>query len=439
MTPPGEAVGRFGDFELLERLGRDGPFAMFRARQARLDRAVMLKVPVGGPVTLEQAAVLRREAAAVHALDHPHIVRVFEAGEHGGRPYLAMAHVAGQRLNHRLKTGPLRWQLAVDLARQLAAALAHAHDRGAIHGALRPDVVWVTPDGQARLAGFGSPIQFEEIDDKWIGGFAGYLAPEQAGGRGAVGRNTDVYGLGALLYAMLTGVPPHQAATADATFRLIRGTAPVAPSRLTPDIPEDLDEICLKCLRVNAAKRYGAERPWARLTADLRRVQSGRSVRVADDLGGRFLAWARRQARPLRVAALLGVFALIPAGWDRLRHQAAWNSLADADASGEAYARAARYFERLQADQPGDAETNAGVMLARFRTGQALPAEMGPNVWHTGDDEWDAVQQLTRALAAAREGRKADAQAILRGTRVTRYLPRTDVERWLLEELEKAL
>src|SRR5205823_12581120 len=123
-----------------------------RERQLRLDRAVMLNVPVGGPVTLELAAILRREAAAANALDHPHVVRVFEAGEHGGRPYLAMANVGGQRLIHRLKSGPLRWRLAVDLARQLAAALTHAHERGVTHGALRPDVIWVTADGQARLA-----------------------------------------------------------------------------------------------------------------------------------------------------------------------------------------------------------------------------------------------------------------------------------------------
>src|SRR5262249_31759473 len=151
-----------------------------------------------------------------------------------GRPYLAMAHVGGQRLIHRLRSGPLRWALAADLTRQLATALGHAQERGTVHGALRPDVVWITADGQARLAGFGSPVRFEEIDVKAIASFAGYLSPEQAGGRGGVSRNTDVYGIGALFYAMLTGVPPHQASETDGTLRLIRSTPPVAPSRLNP-------------------------------------------------------------------------------------------------------------------------------------------------------------------------------------------------------------
>src|SRR5439155_10581101 len=131
------------------------------------------------------------------------------------------------------------------------------------------------------------PVRFEEIDAKAVAGSAGYLAPEQAGGRGAVGRNTDVYGLGAILYAMLTGVPPHRAATLDETFRLIRESPPVAPSRLNPEIPESLDEICLKCMNVNPAKRYGTERPLARLIADMKRAQSGRSAGRADDPGDR--------------------------------------------------------------------------------------------------------------------------------------------------------
>jgi hypothetical protein len=438
MTPNDAVIGRFGDFELLERLGRDGAFALFRARQVRLDRPVMLKVPVGGPATLEQTAALRREATAANALDHPAIVRVFEAGDHGGRPYLAMAHVEGQRLNRRLKAGPLPWRLAADVARQLAAALLHAHERNIVHGALRPEAIWLTHDGQARLTGFGSPIRFEEIDAKTIAPSAGYLAPEQAGGRGPVGRNTDVYGLGALLYAMLTGVPPHRAATPDATFRLIRDQPPLAPSRLTPDIPESLDEVCLKCLRVDPAKRYGTERPLTRLVADLKRAQSGRSLGGGSDIGSQLLRWSRRHLRLFRTVALLIVFVMIPACWDRHRHHAAWYTLADKDASADDQRQAAQYFQRLHADQPADAEIGAALTLADFRAGRPLPTESDPSAWHSGD-EWTAIQQWTRALDAVRHGRKNQGRAILQSAHAAGYEPRTAMERWLRTELERAV
>src|SRR5262249_31898651 len=147
-----------------------------------------------------------------------------------GVPYLALAPIGGELLAERLKDNPLSPRLAISLTRQLAETLLHAHERGVIHGSLRPEVVWITADSQARLTGFGCPVRSEEIDSDMVGAYAGYLAPEQSGGRGAIGRATDTYGLGALFYAMLTGSPPHQSVIVAETCRQIRSQVPVAPS-----------------------------------------------------------------------------------------------------------------------------------------------------------------------------------------------------------------
>ena len=146
---PPMTARRVGDFELLQRLGRDGPYLLFRARQVSLDRAVMLKVLPARLASLERSALMRREAAAADKLDHPGILRVYEAGEAGGNPYLALAPVDGTRLAERLKDSALPPRLAVDLIRQLAEALLHAHERNLLHGSLRPEAVWVTREGQA--------------------------------------------------------------------------------------------------------------------------------------------------------------------------------------------------------------------------------------------------------------------------------------------------
>src|SRR5262249_10801830 len=138
---------RFGDFELLKRAGRDGPFLFFRARQISLARPVLLKVLPERTRTLERADLLRREAQASDRLDHPSIVRVYEHGIVGGAPYLAQAPVEGEPLTERLKGGAVPPRLALDLTRQLAEAVAHAHDRHVLHGSLRPEAVWLTRDG----------------------------------------------------------------------------------------------------------------------------------------------------------------------------------------------------------------------------------------------------------------------------------------------------
>lgn len=431
MSGPRRKTRNFGDFELLQRVGRDGPFHLFRARQVSLDRLVTLKALPERTATLERAALLRRELDAGNRLDHPGILRIYEAGEAAGAPYLAMPPIDGTQLAERLKTSALPPRLAIDLARQLAEALSHAHERGVFHGSLRPEAVWVTRDGQARLTGFGCPIHFEELDTKAVTASAGYLAPEQAGGRGAVGRATDIYGLGALLYAMTTGVPPHQGATVAETCRMIRSQPPLKPTRLNPGLALALDDVCLRCLHLLPARRYGT---WSRLLSDLRRVRSGRPDKPDSDFAG----WLTRHARAVRVASLLFVFGVVPAFWDGYRESAAWDAVTLADSSPAQYMRSARFFDERVADRPYDREAETGLMLARFRTGELVgPHHVEPVSRDALRDELAAIHAMTQILQACREQRLDAARTAFRSLQEAGYVAQSKRERRLYQECQR--
>jgi hypothetical protein len=424
-------MSRFGDFELLQRAGRDGPFQFFRARQISLNRSVTLKVLPERTRTLERTGLLRREAEAADKLDYPGIVRVFGHGEVSGTPYLAQAPVDGESLAERLRSGAVPPRLALDLARQMAEAVAYAHDRHVLHGSLRPEAVWLTRDGHVLLAGFGCPVLFEEMDDGAVANWTGFLAPEQAGARGAVGKSTDVYGLGALLYAMTTGVAPHRGATVAETCRLIRSRPAVRPSRLHPGLSPALDEICAKSMRASPAKRYGPERPLPKLIAELRGAGAGWAEPVPD-----LTLWLRRHTRLVRGVALVLLLGALPALWDRQQQRRAWDRLADTDAPLEQYERAARHFERQAAERPYGAEAEAGLMLARFRTGGPVPR--GP-AWREVADEWSAIRALTHVLTLATHGHRQEARAALNDARGLGYTPRSETERRLVRECEDAM
>jgi hypothetical protein len=171
-----------------------------------------------------------------------------------------------------------------------------------------------------------------------------------------------------------------------------------------------------------------------RLIADLRRVDTSRTPSESWD---EIWPWLRRHGRLARTAALVLLFALMPAASDRLRHRAAWDILSHADQSGEEYGRAARHFERQVADQPFDAETNAGLDLAHLRTGTgAEPAGVAQS-WSRDIDEWSAVRKLAQILAEVKLNHRDGARASFHAARSAGYLPRTDVERRLWDECER--
>ena len=301
----------FGDYEIIRELARGGMGVVFEARQVSLSRKVALKMILAGQLANDtEVSRFYTEAEAAANLDHPGIVPIFEVGQHEGQHYFSMGFIEGQSLSQRLAQGPLLTREAVDLIRRVSQAIEYAHQRGVIHRDLKPANVLLDQNGNPRVTDFGlaKRVQGESglTGSGQIMGTPSYMPPEQAGGeRGGVGPAADVYSLGATLYALVTGRPPFQAATAMDTVLMVIGDEPVSPRRLNASIPRDLETICLKCLEKEPGRRYTSA---AFLAEDLRRFLAGEPI-LARPVGSmeRLRKWARR--RPA-AAALVSVSSL---------------------------------------------------------------------------------------------------------------------------------
>ncbi|MBL8819111.1 MAG: protein kinase [Planctomyces sp.] len=260
----GTTIRYFGDYELHEEIARGGMGVVYRARQVRLNRQVALKMIRAGKFSSDtEVQRLRVEAEAAAQLDHPAIVPVFEVGEYEGLHYFTMAFVEGETLSAKLNTGPLSPHVAAKLMQTVAEAVSYAHERGVIHRDIKPGNILIDKSGQPRVSDFGLAKQVSSDSDLTttgqILGTPAYMPPEQALGKlQDVGKPSDVYSLGAVLYATLTGRPPFQAATAIETLRLVVEQQPLAPRLLNPSIPRDLETICLKCLEKTISRRYSS-------------------------------------------------------------------------------------------------------------------------------------------------------------------------------------
>jgi predicted Ser/Thr protein kinase len=296
-------------YEVLGELGRGGMGVVYRARQARLGRTVALKVLLAGAHAGEQElARFRAEAEAVARLHHPNVVQVYEVGEEGGHPYLALEYVDGGSLADRLRGTPLPAREAARLAEALARAVHAAHEKGIVHRDLKPANVLLTADGTPKVVDFGLAKRLDgatlHTQTGAVLGTPDYMAPEQAEGQ-AVGPAADIHALGTLLYQMLTGRPPFVAENALDTLLRVRLDEPVPPSVLQPKVPRDLSTVCLKCLPKAPAQRYASARD---LADDLRRFLNGEPVRARPvGRAERLWRWCRRNPA---VAALLVAVAL---------------------------------------------------------------------------------------------------------------------------------
>ncbi len=302
----------FGDYEIVRELARGGMGVVFQARQVTLNRPVALKMILAGQLADEDA--MRRfhiEAEAAANLDHPGIVPIYEVGEHEGQHYFSMGFVEGQGLSGLLAAGPLPPRQAAELMAKVAEAIEYAHQRGVIHRDLKPANILLDRAGNPRVTDFGLAKKLEGdsglTGSGQIMGTPSYMPPEQAGGkRGDVGPAADVYALGATLYALVTGRPPFQAATAMDTVLQVIGDEPVPPRRLNASVPLDLETICLKCLEKEQGKRYGSA---SDLAEDLRRYLDGVPI-AARPVGRVERAW-RWCNRNRAVAALMASVFLI--------------------------------------------------------------------------------------------------------------------------------
>ena len=268
--PAAPPIRSFGDYELLAEIGRGGMGVVYRARQISLGRIVALKVLLRGEhASPTDVARFVHEAGSAAALDHPHITPVYEVGEQEGQPYFSMKYVEGTTLSKRLLDGPITAREAATILLPVCRAVAAAHAGGILHRDLKPSNILIDRDGQPLITDFGLAKRTTTDPDSDAGllpsltqtgailGTPSYMAPEQAAGRrGEVGVTTDVYSLGAILYQMLTGRPPFQAATPFDTVMLVLEQDPLPPRLLNPQADPDLEMIALKCLQKPQELRY---------------------------------------------------------------------------------------------------------------------------------------------------------------------------------------
>jgi serine/threonine protein kinase/mono/diheme cytochrome c family protein len=339
-------------YELLDVLGEGGMGVVYRARQTSLKRVVALKMVRAGTPP-DQQARFRVEAEALAHARHPNIIEIYEIGEAAGRPYFTMELVEGGSLARPLARGPLPAQEAARLVLTLAEAIHAAHRRGIIHRDLKPANILLqdttgteeteTTDKTGKhpslsvnsisstssvvgflpkITDFGLAKRLEQergqTHSGTVLGTPAYMAPEQASGKArAVGPAADVYALGAVLFECLTGRPPFVGDTAMGILLQVVSKEPVSPGHFRPEVPQELETVCLKCLEKDPKNRYLSA---AALADDLRRFLDARPIRARRPTRlARGIRWARR--RP-GVVLLVAVLVLAPlglalAGWFR--------------------------------------------------------------------------------------------------------------------------
>jgi eukaryotic-like serine/threonine-protein kinase len=309
-APPPPRV--LGDYELLEELGRGGMGVVYRARQVSLDRPVALKmVRAADGASVSEVQRFRNEAAIVARLDHPNIVPVYEVGEHDGRLYYSMKLIEGGSLAAHLDRFRADPRAAARLMVTVAQAVHHAHQRGILHRDLKPSNILLDPSGQPHVTDFGLAKRITTDSELTLSGaLVGtpcYMAPEQTSGhKGLVTTATDVYGLGGILYTLLTGRPPCEGETLVETLDRVRDCEPSPPGAVNRLVDRDLETVCLKCLRKEPAERYGSAEALAR---DLERWLAGEPIK-ARPVGrlGRLGRWCRRH--PALAGAVVAAVAL---------------------------------------------------------------------------------------------------------------------------------
>ncbi len=254
----------FGDYELVEEIGRGGQGVVYRARQKSLNRTVALKViGLGHWATEAHLKRFRREAEAAASLEHPGIVPIHEVGERDGACYFSMGFVEGGQLDAVAKREPMPIRRAAELIAKVARTVHYAHEHGILHRDIKPGNILLDAKGEPHLTDFGLARLVESESNVThtldVLGTPSYMAPEQAvGNNAAVSSETDVYGLGAVLYQLLTDHPPFAGGTTYETIKLLLDTEPRHPRQLNPKIDRDLATICLKCLEKDPTRRYSS-------------------------------------------------------------------------------------------------------------------------------------------------------------------------------------
>jgi WD40 repeat protein len=365
----------FGDYELIEEIARGGMGIIFKARKAGLNRLVALKMILAGHFASPKAiARFRSEAENTAQLDHPNIVPIYDVGEHEGRPFFTMKLIEGGNLAQHLPTLTSDLRRAVHLLATAADAVHFAHQHGILHRDLKPANILLDAEGLPHVTDFGLAKRLAgpagESPDTGMtqsGAVLGtppYMAPEQAAGQSkSLTTAADVYALGAILYEMLTGKPPFQAETPAELLVHVLHREPIPPSRLRPQLPRDLDIICLKCLQKDPQHRY---RSAETLAEDLRRWLQGEPIQ-ARPVGRMERGWRWARRNPVVALAGLAVVGSLLVGT-----AIAWYSaLVATAAAGREAAEAARAKANLE-----EANRHAYVSALRLTEVSAERAQL---------------------------------------------------------------
>ena len=337
VRPPAPSLGRLGDYELLEKIAEGGMGAVYKARQISLNRIVALKLILAGRLATEaEVRRFRTEAEAAAQLDHPNIVPIYEVGAEDGRHFFAMKFVEGGSLAGRssefripgsgLGGAPSNSELGTrnselaNLVAKLARAVHHAHQRGVLHRDLKPANILVDARGEPHVTDFGLARLAEHDSGLTLPGTVmgtpSFMAPEQAAGvAGELTTAADVYGLGAVLYFLLTGRAPFEGATPAETLRRVLDDEPPRPAAVMRGIDRDLETICLKCLEKDPLRRYPSA---LALAEELERWQRHEPISARPASAWELAAkWVRRRPAIAALIAVtsLSIFAFIALQW----------------------------------------------------------------------------------------------------------------------------
>jgi TolB-like protein/tRNA A-37 threonylcarbamoyl transferase component Bud32/Tfp pilus assembly protein PilF len=355
-TRAAELLGELGDYELLQEIGRGGQGVVFRARQKSLNRTVALKViSLGQWASKVHLKRFRLEAEAAAKLEHPGIVPIHEVGERDGSCYFSMKFVEGGQLDEVVRRVPMSVRQAAELIAKIARTVHYAHEHGILHRDIKPGNILLDRKGEPHLTDFGLArlVETESTVTRTLEvlGTPSYMAPEQAlGNNEAISGVTDVYGLGAVLYQLLTGQAPFAGGATYETIKLLLDTEPKQPRLVNPKVDRDLSTICLKCLEKDPKRRYSSA---LALSEDLERWLKYEPI-LARRAGilARSRKWVRRNPTGALLAACLVALAAA-AGWivwktEFIQHPVVTNGIAVLP------------FENLSPD-PGNAYFAGGI------------------------------------------------------------------------------
>ncbi|HEV3203940.1 MAG TPA: protein kinase, partial [Gemmataceae bacterium] len=422
-NPANKSWPNIPGYEILGELGHGGMGVVYKARQDRLKRVVALKMISPGKQAGEwEQSRFRTEMEAVARLQHPNIVQIYEVGEQDGRQYCALEYVEGLSLSQWLAGTPKTGQEAANLLESLARAVYYAHQQGIIHRDLKPGNVLLgvgvqrsTVNGPQKtersllssipkIADFGLAKRLdatagaEQTRTGEILGTPSYMAPEQAEGKSSmIGPGADIYSLGAILYELLSGRPPFKGESTLDTLLQVRSQEPVAPSRLQPKVPRDLETICVKAMAKSPDRRYGTA---DELANDLRRFLDGKPI-LARPVSQVEKLWRWGRRNPMVAALSATILMVLLAGTVVSMFFAFRAEQGAKDARRNLYGShmnlAQHYWQQGQIHQ-------AMALLSQH---EPLPGAPDERCW-----EWHYLSRLCRADLRTLEGPKGSVNAL---------------------------